>query len=229
MHFEENLLATYKLLEAMRSSEFAKTIVFASTSTVYGDAARLPTREDYGPLLPVSTYGATKLGCESLISSYAYTHRMKGLILRLGNCVGARSDHGVIPDFIKKLRQNTTELEILGDGSQTKSYLHVSDCINATFTALAAFLRSSNRADVYNLSSTDQIGVRRIAEIVAEELGHSVRMRFTGGVDGGRGWYGDVKFMHLSVEKLRSLGWEPKYDSEEAVRAATRALLANAT
>jgi UDP-glucose 4-epimerase len=230
VHFHENLLVTFNLLEAMRKSGGTKTVVFTSTSTVYGEARQLPTCEDYGPLLPISTYGATKLGCESLISSYAYTHGLKALILRLGNCVGARSGHGVIPDFIKKLKENPTELEILGDGSQTKSYVHISDCVSAVFMTFDAFMRSPLRVDVYNVSSVDQVSVQRIGEIVAEELRLvGVRMRFTGGVDGGRGWFGDVKQMHLSVEKLRRLGWAPKLSSEGAVRAATKELIANET
>jgi len=228
IHFQENLFATFKLLEAARMSGGAKTVVFASTSTVYGEATEMPTKEDYGPILPISTYGASKLGCESLISSYAYTHGLRGLILRLGNCVGERSNHGVIADFVKKLKTNPAELEILGDGTQTKSYVHVSDFVEGTFIALDAFLRSDRRVDIYNLSSPDQVSVKRIGQIVAEECGlRNVKMKFTGGVDGGRGWFGDVKMMHLSVEKLHNLGWRPKLNSEGAVRHAAREGLSN--
>jgi len=230
VHFEENLLTTFKLLEAMRASGEAKTIVFASTSTVYGQATQLPTPEDYGPMLPISTYGASKLGCESLISAYAYTHGMRGLILRLGNCVGSRSRHGVLSDFIQKLRTNPNELEILGDGTQIKSYVHVTDCLNAISLSAESFLRSDKRVEVYNLSSPDQVTVKRIAEIVVEELGlRGVKMKFTGGVDGGRGWFGDVKVMHLSVAKLMKLGWRPKLNSEGAIRAAAKELVTEAT
>jgi UDP-glucose 4-epimerase len=226
VHFEENVLATFRLLEGMRMSEEAKTIVFASTSTIYGEATEFPTPENYGPTLPISTYGASKLGCESLISSYAYTHGMKGLILRLGNCVGLRSGHGVLADFIQKLRANPNELEILGDGSQRKSYVHITDCIAAIFLTLSAFLQSGKRIDVYNVSSPDHVSVRRIAEIVAEEMGlREVKMKCTGGVDGGRGWLGDVKVMRLSVEKLLNLGWRPKLNSEESIRSAAKELL----
>jgi len=227
IHFRENLLSTFNLLEAARASGRSKLFVFASTSTVYGEPTQLPTREDYGPMLPISTYGASKLGCESLISSYAYTHGLRGLLLRLGNCVGARSGHGVIADFVKRLKANPNELEILGDGSQTKSYIHISDCISAVFTALDSFLQSDRRVDIYNLSSSDQVNVKRIAQIVIQELGlRNVHFKLSGGVDGGRGWFGDVKMMHLSVEKLQRLGWKPKLNSEEAVRVATRELLA---
>jgi UDP-glucose 4-epimerase len=228
VHFRENLLATFNLLEAARKSGGAKTLVFASTSTVYGEALQMPTREDYGPMLPISTYGASKLGCESLISSYAYTHGLRALILRLGNCVGRRSGHGVIADFIRKLKTTPTELEILGDGTQTKSYVHVSDFLTGTFTAVDAFVQSNRRVDVYNLSSPDQVGVKKIAQIVTEQFGlGNVKMKFTGGVDGGRGWFGDVKVMHLSVEKLQKLGWQPKLNSEQSTRLATKELLAN--
>jgi len=230
VHFQENLLVTFKLLEAARMSGGTKIVVFASTSTVYGEATQMPTREDYGPMLPISTYGASKLGCESLISSYAYTHGLRGLILRLGNCVGERSGHGVIADFIMKLKSNPTELEILGDGTQTKSYVHVSDFVTGALTALTAFHRSDKRVDIYNLSSPDQVSVKRIAQVVTEEFGsENVKMKFTGGVDGGRGWYGDVKTMRLSVEKLQNLGWRPKYNSEEAIRLAVKELLTNKT
>jgi len=226
VHFEDNLLATFRLLEGMRASGDARTIVFASTSTVYGEPTRLPTPENYGPMLPISTYGASKLGCESLISAYSYTHGMRGLILRLGNCVGSRSRHGIVWDFIQKLSSNPNEIEILGDGTQTKSYVHVTDCINAIFLSAESFLRSDKKVDAYNLSSPDQVSVKRIAEIVVEEFGlKDVKIKFTGGVDGGRGWFGDVKVMHLSVEKLMSLGWQPKLSSEGAIRAAIKELL----
>lgn len=227
VHFQENLFATFKLLEAMRKSEHAKNIVFASTSTVYGEAAELPTSENYGPLLPISTYGASKLGCEVLLSAYANTHEMRALIFRMGNCVGARAQHGAIPDFIKKLKANPYRLEILGDGTQKKSYVHIQDCISAIMLANDQFVKSEKRVDLYNLSSPDQVTVKRIGEIVAEEMGlRGVKMNFTGGVDGGRGWLGDVKLMHLSITKLQRLGWNPELNSEAAVRKAAKELLA---
>jgi UDP-glucose 4-epimerase len=226
VHFKENLVATFNLLEAMRKAHGKKTIVFASTSTIYGEAAQLPTTEDYGPLFPISTYGASKLGCEGLISSYAYTFGLKGVLLRFGNVVGARAQHGVILDMIRRLRGDSTVLEILGDGTQKKSYIHVSDCVRATLFAIQKFISSKRRLDAYNVSSWDQIDVKRIAEIVVQEMGlKGVDFKFTGGVDGGRGWLGDVKTMQLSVEKLSRLGWRATMNSEEAVRIATQELL----
>jgi UDP-glucose 4-epimerase len=227
VHYQENLFASFMLLEALRNSKSAKHIVFASTSTVYGEASKLPTPEDYGPLLPISTYGASKLGCEVLLSAYSYTHGMRALILRLGNCVGSRAKHGVVVDFISKLKASASSLEILGDGTQKKSYIHIEDVVDAANFVEDRFLSSERRVDVYNLSSADQITVKRIAEIVAQEMGlHCVKMNFTGGVDGGRGWLGDVKQMHLSIRKLRRLGWTPKLNSEAAIRRAAKELLA---
>ena len=226
VHFQENLVATFNLLEAMRKSKTAKTIVFTSTSTIYGEANTLPTPEDYGPLAPISTYGATKLGCEALITSYAYTFNSQALILRLANIVGPKANHGVIPDFIKKLQTNSNHLEILGDGNQKKSYLHIDDCINAILHATKTLLKTNFKVNIYNICSIDQITVKKIAGIVAEEMHlHHVKFSFTGGVDGGRGWKGDVKNMHLSTEKLARTGWTPKYTSEQAIRKATQSLL----
>lgn len=226
VHFEENLVATFNLLEAMRKSKKAKTIVFTSTSTIYGEATKLPTPENYAPLIPISTYGASKLGCEALITSYAHTFNLRALILRLANIVGPKANHGVIPDFIKKLKTNPNRLEILGDGNQKKSYLHIDDCIDAILHATKTFLKTDRKIEIYNIGSSDQITVKRIAEIVTEEM-HlpNVNFSFTGGVDGGRGWKGDIKNMHLSIEKITKTGWKPKYTSEQAIRLATQSLI----
>jgi len=218
VHFNENLLVTFNLLEAMRKSETAKYIVFASTSTVYGEADVFPTPEDYGPLLPISIYGASKLGCEALVASYCHTFDLRGALLRFANIVGSRSNHGVIIDFIRKLRQNPSELEILGDGTQKKSYLHVKDLASAFLTVLNV-LGKSEFVEAYNVGSLDQVDVKRIAEVVSEEMRIAKpRFKFNRKVAGGRGWKGDVKVMQLSVEKLGKLGWKPSLSSEGAVR-----------
>jgi len=220
--FRENTYATHILLEAIRNSN-VDTIVFASTSTVYGDAKIIPTPENYTPLEPISIYGASKLASEALITSYCHTYKKKAIILRLANIVGPRSKHGVINDFITKLRRNPKQLKILGDGRQTKSYLHVDDCINAILKACET---PKETVEVFNIGSDDQIEVARIAEIVAEEMNLSgVQFNFTGGVDGGRGWTGDVKNMLLDITKLKSRGWKPRCSSEEAVMLATRSTL----
>ena len=224
VHFRENQVATFNLLECMRESG-TRTIVFASTSTIYGEATTQPTPENYGPLLPISTYGASKLACEALIASYAYTYGLRGLILRLGNVVGARSNHGVLSDFLKKLKQNPDSLEVLGDGTQSKSYIHISDCISAIEIVVRNFLKFDTRVDAYNVSSADRVSVRRIAEIVLEEAGAKGQIKMTGGVDGGRGWLGDVKLMQLSNKKLQALGWKEQYNSEMAIKQAARELI----
>ncbi|MEM2112305.1 MAG: NAD-dependent epimerase/dehydratase family protein [Candidatus Bathyarchaeia archaeon] len=226
VHFNENLVATFNLLEGMRKSKHAKTVVFASTSTVYGDATVLPTPEDYAPLIPISTYGASKLGCEALITSYAYTFGLRGLVFRLANIVGPRSRHGVVFDFVRKLRANPKRLEILGDGTQKKSYLYIEDCVDAITRTTKRFLKNNLRVDVYNVGSTDQIEVREIAKIVTKEMGlKNTEYVFTGGVDGGRGWLGDVKYMHLSINKLLKTGWEPKYNTRQAIRLTVKTML----
>jgi len=220
--FRENIYATHILLEAIRHSN-VDTIVFASTSTVYGDAKTIPTPENYSPLEPISVYGGSKLASEALITSYCHTYEKRAVILRLANIVGPRSKHGVTNDFITKLRRNPKQLEILGDGRQTKSYLHIDDCVNAILKACET---AEETVEVFNVGSDDQIEVARIAKIVAEEMNlDDVRLNFTGGVDGGRGWVGDVKNMLLDTTKLRSRGWKPRYSSEEAVRMAARSIL----
>lgn len=219
-HFEHNLKGTFTILEEMRKSD-VRDIVFASSSTVYGDAEKLPTPENYAPLKPISVYGASKLGCEALISSYAHTYGFRGIALRYANVVGPRSRRGVIYDFIKKLKANPRELEILGDGTQTKSYIWIEDAIEAT---VVAWKKMRGDFEAFNIGSEDAISVKEIADIVVEVLGlKGVKYRFTGGID-GRGWPGDVKYMHLDISKLKSLGWTPRYTSREAVRMAAKHL-----
>ena len=221
--FDQNIVATRNILEAMRESKTAKRIVFTSTSTVYGDAEILPTPEQYGPLEPISLYGASKLACEALISAYCHAFEMRGVIYRFANIVGSRSRHGVIWDFIHKLLENPLELEILGDGTQTKSYLRVDECVDALLFGLE---HASERVEIYNIGSEDQISVKEIARIVTEEMSlKDVRFRYTGGVRGGRGWIGDVKTMFLDISKMKRLGWNPRHNSVESVRTATNRIL----
>jgi len=219
--FRQNVYATHILLEEVRRSEVT-TIVFTSTSTVYGDVEVVPTLENH-PARPISIYGASKLASEALITAYAHTYNKRAIILRLANVVGPRSSHGVIHDFVTKLKKDPRELEILGDGTQTKSYLHIEDCIDAILVAL---IKSEGKFNVLNVGSEDQIPVGDVAEIVVEEMGlKDVNFNFTSGVDGGRGWRGDVKNMLLDVENLKSIGWRPKYSSGEAVRKTVKALV----
>lgn len=219
--YEQNILATYNLLEAVRKSK-VKKLIFTSTSTVYGEAKIIPTPEDYAPLKPISLYGASKLACESLISGYSHMFGFNGIVARIANVVGERSDHGVIYDFVNKLKANPNVLEVLGDGKQCKSYLHVSDCINALLTLLK---NSKDHFSIYNVGSEDKVDVITIAKVVIEEMSlRDVEIRIAGGIE-GRGWKGDVKEMQLDISKIKSLGWKPKLSSKEAVRFASKALV----
>lgn len=219
VHFDQNITATYNLLEAMRKSG-VKDIAFTSTSTVYGEAAVIPTPEDYGPLMPISLYGASKLACEALITSYSHTFDMQSWIFRFANIIGDRGTHGIIVDFIEKLRRNPAELEILGDGRQSKSYLHVRECVDAMMFAIS---ESNDEVNIFNIGSNDATNPTRIGEIIVEEMGlDDVKFNYTGG---SRGWKGDVPKMMLSVDKLKKLGWVPEWESEQSVRETVRALL----
>lgn len=223
VHFDQNILATYNLLEAMRRAG-VKRIAFTSTSTVYGDAKTMPTPEDYGPLIPISLYGASKLACEALISSYCHTFDMQSWIYRFANIVGERGTHGVIVDFIRKLRENPEELEILGSGRQRKSYLEVKDCASAMIHCVD---HSFEQTNIFNIGSDDSVDVTGIADIVVEQMGLSgVKYRYTGGID-GRGWRGDVKLMQLSIDKIAGIGWQPRHNSSDSIKAATKALLSD--
>jgi UDP-glucose 4-epimerase len=221
VHFSQNVVTTFNLLEAARKID-AETLLFTSTSTVYGDARTMPTPEDYSPLEPISMYGASKLACESIMISYAHTYGMRTIIYRLANIIGADSTHGVIFDFVNKLLNDPSRLEVLGDGTQNKSYLHISDCISAMLVGQRG---SHGRVNVYNVGSQDQIEVRDIAKAVVEAMDmQSTKLEFTGGVDNGRGWKGDVKNMLLDVSKILGLGWEPRNGSLEAVRLTAKEL-----
>jgi len=194
-------------------------VAFTSSSTVYGEAPR-PTPEDYAPLEPISMYGASKLAGESLGSVYAHSHDMTVWNFRFANIVGPRLQLGaVIPDFIAKLSENSERLEILGDGRQEKSYMHVDDCIDAICHVVE---NTDQPVNTFNLGTRTSTSVTRIADIVADEMGLDPEYDFTGG---SQGWTGDVPRMGLSIEKLSAVGWEPTRSSDEAVRQATRELL----
>lgn len=224
--FETNVIVTYNLLEASRKVG-VKYFIFTSSSTVYGDAEVFPTPENYNKLEPISIYGACKLAAESLISGYSHTFGIRSLILRLANIVGRRSNHGVIYDFINKLIKNKEVLEILGDGTQKKSYLHVNDLVEAMLFLFNRFKEDKKIIDVYNIGNEDWITVKEIAEIVSKTMNLNPKFIFTGGID-GRGWKGDVKFMLLDITKAKLAGWRPKMSSYEAVKRATIELLEDA-
>lgn len=222
LSYTENIHGTYILLENIRKSNVEK-IMFASSSVVYGEPNVIPTPETYGPLLPISTYGGSKLACEGLISSYCSNYGIKGVMIRIANVVGSRSRHGVIWDFINKLKKNKEELHILGDGKQTKSYIHVNDCVDGFFFCSN---NVKNNVEVFNLGNDSKIDVDSIGKIVCKNMDlKDVRIIHDGGTNDGRGWIGDVRQMQLDISKLNKLGWSPKLSSLDTVELSSKELI----
>ena len=216
---KKDILATYNLLDAMRKQD-VKKIVFSSSSVIYGETPPFPLPENYGPLLPISVYGAAKLAAEGLISSFCHTFDMQGWMFRFANVVGMRGTHGVIVDFINKLRKNPKELEILGDGKQRKPYLYVTECIDGI---MHGFTHADEEINVFNLGVDSVTEVTRIGKLVVEEMDlENVTFTYTGGK---RGWKGDVPHFQFDVNKIKKLGWEANLSSDEAVRKAIQDLL----
>jgi UDP-glucose 4-epimerase len=219
LDLEQGAIATYNVLEAMRLNNIKK-IVFSSSSVVYAETPKISIPENYGPTLPISLYGAGKLSAEGLISAFCGTFGFQAWVYRFANVVGPRGTHGVIVDFIEKLKKNPRELEILGDGKQQKPYLYVSDVIKGI---IHGFEHSNNQINLFNLGCDSNTTVTRIAEMVVEEMKLSnVKFKYTGGA---RGWAGDVPRFQLDAKKINKLGWTAKYTSDEAVRKAIREIL----
>ncbi len=217
--FEQNTTMTHLLLEQSRKVG-VDHFVFASSSTIYGEAPQ-PTPEDYAPLEPISVYGAAKLGEEGLVSTYAHSHGMTVFIFRFANIVGPRLRGAVIPDFIEKLRTDPSSLTILGDGRQKKSYMHITDCVDAMSYIVEHATEQTEPVHTFNLGTKTTTSVDEIAEIVSEVVDVDPAFEYTGG---DRGWIGDVPKMRLSVQKLTALGWEPNHESSTAVRQAAEEL-----
>ena len=216
---KQGTMATYNVLEAMRVSGVGR-ISFASSSAVYGEAGVMPTPEDYGPIMPISLYGASKLASEAVITAWAGTFGTQGFIHRFANIVGPRGTHGVIFDFIHKLKRDPSRLEVLGDGNQEKSYMSAHDCVQSMIHVISL---GDEGTVLNNLGTGDTCSVSRIAEIVIEESGlEGVSIDYTGGK---RGWAGDVPKTYLDVSKLLGSGFEPTAMSEQAVRDTARVLI----
>jgi len=217
---ENGTIATYNVLEAMRRNN-TKEIVFASSASVYGETPPVPMTEDHGPLQPISLYGAAKVAAEALISAYCHTFDMRGWMFRFANIVGARRRQGVVYDFVRRLKQNPAELEILGDGSQCKPYLHVSECVNGI---LYGYAHASEKVNLFNIGVDSATDVRTIAAIVVREMGlKDVKLKY-GSKD--RGWPGDAPQLRFDMSKMQKLGWCARLSSDEAVRLAAREHLA---
>jgi len=216
---KQGTIATYNIVEAMRV-EGVNKIAFASSSVVYGEDAPMPTPEDYGPCLPISLYGASKQAGEGLISSWVGTFGFQAWIFRFANIIGTRGTHGVIFDFIHKLKADPSRLEVLGNGLQEKSYMEVGDCVDGILHVMA---NSNDRVNLFNLGSHDTASVRRIAEIVVEETGCAgASIEYTGG---DRGWAGDIPRAMLAIDKMLEIGFDVNYNSEQAIRHTARALI----
>ncbi|MFH1445580.1 MAG: NAD-dependent epimerase/dehydratase family protein [Nanoarchaeota archaeon] len=213
------IVATYNVVEAMRLNG-VKKLGYPSGSGVYGDVGLTPTPENFGPLLPISMYGASKLGAEGVISAFCHMFDMQAWIFRFANVVGRKQTHGVGYDFIRKLKKDSKRLEILGDGSQSKSYIHVDDVIDAMLFAIE---KSNDKVNLFNVATDEYITVNDIASIVIEEMGlSSVELQHTGG---DRGWKGDVPVVRFDITKIHNLGWKSKHNSSEAIRLSIKELL----
>lgn len=212
--FWEGTYLLQNMLEAMRQTG-VRNLLYTSGSGIYGENATVAFREDYGPCIPISTYGASKLACEALISAYCHMFEMRARAFRFANVVGPRQTHGVGYDFVRRLLSDPTRLRILGDGTQRKSYIYVEDILNAVFLAHAS---GTERYNIFNVATGDYITVREIAEIAIEVCGldpHNVKLEFTGG---DRGWKGDVPVVQFNCEKIAALGWKCQRTSAQALR-----------
>ncbi len=214
---DNTFMTTYVLLNKMKKYN-VKKIVFASTSAIYGDTANV-LHENYGPLKPVSHYGASKLASESFISSFVENYGLQAWIVRFPNVVGERATHGVIYDFIKKLRKDHTKLEVLGDGEQYKPYLYVKDLVEAI---LFVWQNSDEKLNIYNLGVDSRTKVKDIARMVIEEMKLEATIEYTGG---DRGWVGDVPEFNYDLTKINTFGWTAQNTSNEAVRKSIQYIL----
>jgi UDP-glucose 4-epimerase len=217
---ENNLTGTINLLEGMVKHK-VNDMVFASSSAVYGEAALQPTPEDYMPV-QTSLYGASKLACEAFAQGFTEFAPIRFWAFRFANVVGERCRRGVTWDFVRKLKRNPEELEILGDGKQSKEYLYVGDCVDGM---MKGYRQAPGSVNAFNLGHVKQTTVDQVADLVISEMGlKSVRRKYTGGA---KGWIGDNPVVVLSIEKIGRLGWKPETSSEEAIRRNVRWALAN--
>ena len=218
--FYQGTLLTNNVLEAMRRTG-VRRILYASGSGVYGDLGSQEADEDFRPLLPVSTYGASKLAGEALISAYCFMFGLTGYAFRFGNVVGPRQTHGVGFDFVLRLHADPTRLAILGDGRQSKSYIHIFDVVAAV---MHAERHCGKRFEVFNVATGDYITVTEIAELVVDclMLPEHPRFEYSGG---DRGWKGDVPVVRLNTDRIRRLGWRCQRGSREALRESLLALI----
>lgn len=215
--FYHGTLLTNNVLEAVRRAKVPR-LLYASGSGVYGERGATVLQEDSASLHPVSTYGASKLAGEALIASYCAMFGLTACAFRFANVVGERQTHGVGFDFLRRLRENPTKLQILGDGRQSKNYVHVSDVVAAVLLANA---QVDSGFHVWNVSTDDAITVTEIAEMAAECLGIEAQPQWEY-AGGDRGWKGDVPVVRLDASRIRAIGWKPRFTCREAVWQSLR-------
>ncbi|MBR4169327.1 MAG: NAD-dependent epimerase/dehydratase family protein [Lachnospiraceae bacterium] len=217
---EQNTIATYHVLEAMRANGIRR-IGFSSTGSVYGEAEVIPTPEDAPFPVQTSLYGASKLACEGLLAAYAEGFDYQVYIFRFVSILGERYTHGHVFDFVKKLQADPTKLHILGNGKQRKSYLYVKDCMEAILTVIR---NAKEKVNIYNLGTDQYCEVNDSVGWICNKLNVKPEFTYAGGE---RGWIGDNPFIYLDTSKVRSLGWKPKATIEEGVVKTVEYLLAN--
>jgi UDP-glucose 4-epimerase len=218
--FWEGTYLTQNVLEGMRQTG-ATRIFYTSGSGVYGEDPAVDFPESYGPCIPISTYGASKLASESLIAAYCHMFGLVARVFRFANVVGSRQTHGVGYDFIRRLKNDSTALRILGDGTQKKSYVHVDDVLEAIFIVAANAIKPY---EVFNVATDDYVTVRQIADLAVAIAGlrpDEVRYDFAGG---DRGWKGDVPIVQFDCSKIKALGWRNRRSSAEALGDAMEAM-----
>jgi UDP-glucose 4-epimerase len=216
--FRETSQNTFNLLQAMKENGIKK-IFFTSGSGIYGDVGSTYTKENFGPLVPVSMYGATKLSAEAMIYAFSNFYDIQVWVLRPANIIGPRLTHGVVFDFIRRLKKNSKKLQILGDGKQSKSYLYVLDVINAIDLVVK---KTKKKINIFNIASNSFITVNSIADIITKEMNINPKQSWTGGKIG---WKGDVAKVRINNFQITKLGWRPKYNSRQAVQKTVRVVL----
>ena len=224
LDIRDGIMATHNVLEAMRETGLRK-IAFPSSGAIYGEMTSGYRSEKDGPTLPISLYGAGKMGCEALLCAYSHLFGIYVWIFRFGNVIGGRISHGAIRDFIQKLKADPKELEVLGDGTQTKSYFLVEECIAGMQYVIehTPLKDTEGFCDVFNLGALEETNIVELAKIVIEEMGlKNVDIKFKGGI---RGWPGDQAKIALNISKVSSMGWRPQSSSVQAVRIAVRRML----
>ena len=219
-YVQQNVMGLFYVLEAMRKNGI-RTILFPSSTTVFGELANPPASESHGPMIPLNLYGGAKLAAEGLISAWAHTYEFRAVVFRFVGIIGGRMDHGVVHDFVRKLQKDPAQLEILGDGTQQRSFVLVDDCVEAMLFAMG---KADKNYNLVHIGNVDQISINETAAAIIEVMKlKAVKRNYTGGKVG---WKGDVTSNFIATETLTAWGWKPPHSSREAVSEAARRLAA---